>query len=88
MGISREPSAASTDEDLTRGDAEALRRHECSRYRAAAAHARHILHGPLGELVARELTAYADFGYRFTGDALIPRLATQILATPSEDAAA
>ncbi len=65
------------------GGAEQLRQHECSRYRAAAAHARRVYPGPVGELVARELAAYADFGYRFTADALIPQLATQVLATPS-----
>lgn len=66
-----------------REDVEALRRHECSRYRAAAEHARRVHAGPLGELVARELLAYAEFGYRFADDALIPRLATQVLATPA-----
>jgi len=65
------------------GNAERLQRHECSRFRAAAAHARRVYPGPLGELVARELSAYAEFGFRFTVDALIPQLATQVLATPA-----
>ena len=43
-------------------------------------HARRTVAGPLGELAARELTAYAEFGYRGTGDALVPQLARQILA--------
>lgn len=68
------------------GNAEPLRRHERSRLWAAAAHARRVYPGPLGELVARELNAFAEFGFRFTADALIPRLATQVLATPSLEA--
>jgi hypothetical protein len=52
--------------------------HEKARYRAAAVLGRRIYSGPLGELVHRELTAYADFGYRFSGDGLIPRLAAAI----------
>jgi hypothetical protein len=67
------------------GDAPPLQAHELSRVRAAAHHARRLLPGPLGELVHRELTAYADFGYRFSSDALIPRLVAEILATPVMD---
>jgi hypothetical protein len=63
--------------------AEPLQRHECSRLRAAAAHARRVYPGPVGEVLARELVAYADFGYRGGDDALIPRLARQVLAIPS-----
>ncbi|MGD9532135.1 hypothetical protein [Pseudonocardia sp.] len=63
--------------------AEPLQRHECSRLRAAAAHARRVYPGPVGEVLARELVAYADFGYRGSDDALIPRLARQVLAMPS-----
>jgi len=48
--------------------------------RAAARHARRAVPGPLGELAARELTAYAEFGHRGTADALVPLLARQILA--------
>jgi len=66
-----------------RGDAVELQLHEQSRYRAAALHARRVLPGPLGELVYRELNAYADFGYRFATDGLIPRLAAEILAMRS-----
>lgn len=57
--------------------------HEKSRYRAAAYHARRIYPGPLGELVHREFSAYAEFGYRMAIDGLIPRLAAEILATPA-----
>ncbi len=54
--------------------------HEVSRARAAAEHARRAVAGPLGELAARELIAYAEFGHRGTADALVPQLARQILA--------
>ncbi len=70
------------------GDAQRLDLHEASRIRAAALHARRVHPGALGDLLHRELTAYADFGYRFAADALIPRLVTEILAVrPSADAA-
>lgn len=65
-----------------RGEAGKLERHEMSRYRAAAHHARHVLPGPLGELVSRELAAFADFGYRFTQDGLVPRVAAEVLTMP------
>ena len=40
--------------------------------------------GPLGELAYRELTMYAEFGYRFSDDGLILRLAAAVLATWSD----
>lgn len=72
-----------------RGDAPEMPPSERSRYRAAARHARRLYPGPLGELVFRELTAYADFGYRLDNDGLLPRLTTTLLATrPDPDLAA
>lgn len=62
------------------GDAPAMPMDELSRYRTAAVHARSLHPGPLGELAFRELTAYAEFGYRFSNDGLIPRLAEAVLA--------
>jgi hypothetical protein len=53
--------------------------HEIGRLRAAAVHARRAIPGPLGELAARELTAYAEFGYRGAVDALMPQLVQQVL---------
>jgi hypothetical protein len=40
--------------------------------------------GPVGELIRRELRAFADFGYRFDGSGLVPRLVDELLgdATP------
>lgn len=52
---------------------------ESSRLRAAAHHAKRAYPGPIGELLARELTAYADFGYRFAAGGLFVRLADDVL---------
>jgi hypothetical protein len=68
-----------------RGDADPFSAHERSRVRAAAHHARRLYPGPLGALIHRELVAYAEFGYRFAVDALVPRLVTEILAAPVTD---
>ena len=67
----------------TPGNVPRMELHEVSRLRAAAAHARRALPGPLGELAARELEAYADLGYRGDRDALIPQLARQVLTLPA-----
>ncbi|WP_240157439.1 hypothetical protein [Pseudonocardia broussonetiae] len=56
--------------------------HEASRLRAAAHHARRAYPGPIGELLARELTAHAEFGYRFAADHLLTRLVAEVLRTP------
>jgi hypothetical protein len=66
-----------------RGTAEPLAAHERSGVRAAAHHARRAVPGPLGELAARELSAYADLGYCGAPDALVPQLARQVLALPA-----
>jgi hypothetical protein len=65
------------------GTAPRMDHHEIARVRAAAGHARRAIPGPLGELAARELSAYAELGYRGERDALIPRLARQVLALPA-----
>jgi hypothetical protein len=49
-------------------------------YRRAAARARDAYPGALGELVERELLAFAEFGYRLAGDGLIDRLAAEVLS--------
>lgn len=57
--------------------------HEQSRLRAAASHATRVLPGPIGELVARELRSCAEFGYTLPPDALLARVAAEILARPA-----
>ena len=59
---------------------EDLNVHEKRRIQEAAGYARRLHPGPLGELAAREILAYAEFGYRFKQDALIPQLIEQIRA--------
>lgn len=72
------------------GAARRMAAHEVAQVRAAAEHARRAVAGPLGELAARELVAYAELGYCGHRDALVPRLARQVLALPrrSPDTAA
>jgi hypothetical protein len=67
-----------------RGDGTDLDPAERARLRAAALHARRVYPGDLGVLASREITALAEFGMRFDHDALIPRLATAILAVPAQ----
>ena len=64
-----------------------LELHERSRIRAAARHARRVYPVEVGELIHRELIAHAEFGIRFSVDALIPRLATLILTMAAADGA-
>jgi hypothetical protein len=65
------------------GTAPRMDLHEIAGLRAAAEHARRAVPGPLGELAARELMAYAELGYRGNRDALVPQLAQQVLALPA-----
>ncbi|HEY2222257.1 hypothetical protein [Actinomycetospora sp.] len=53
---------------------------ERDRYLAAAERARQVYPGALGELLHRELVAFADFGYRLAVDSFIPRLASEVLS--------
>lgn len=49
-------------------------------YLDAAEHALRAYPGALGQLVHRELRAFADFGYRLAGDGLVARLAVEVLS--------
>jgi hypothetical protein len=53
-------------------------------YEAAAEDALRRYPGPVGELLHREITAYARFGHQFAThvDALIPHLTTYLLSPP------
>lgn len=70
---------------LIRGTAAPLGPGEQASFRAAALRARTLYPGSVGELAHRELLAYAEFGYRFAGDPLVPRLAAEILRAARED---
>ncbi|MHC1560778.1 hypothetical protein ACR9E3_17610 [Actinomycetospora sp. C-140] len=56
-------------------------------YREAADQALLRYPGPVGELIHRELSAYATFGRQFTTDAdtLIPHLASHVLTGSTPD---
>ena len=45
----------------------------------AAERARTRYPGPVGEIVARELHAFVDCGFRFDGSGLVPRVVAQLL---------
>lgn len=55
---------------------------ETQRCRNAANTARRRYPGPVGELLARELDAFADFGFRVSQGALMQRLVAELLAPP------
>ncbi|MEJ2863204.1 hypothetical protein [Actinomycetospora flava] len=64
---------------------EALGHTDRATYLAAAERARSAYPGALGELVHRELRAFADFGYRLAGHGLVDRLAAEVLAEAGGD---
>lgn len=57
--------------------------HEKMRIREAAFHAKRIYPGPVGELIARELLSWEDFGYRLGGTDLIMSLVRFIMNSPT-----
>jgi hypothetical protein len=63
---------------------------ETDRYRAAAEQALRRYPGPVGELIFRELSAYAAFGRVFTTDVdtLMPHLAAHVLGADAPAATA
>lgn len=52
--------------------------HEKSAIRTAAFHAKRRYPGPVGELVARELLAVEEFGFRFTQGGFYGRLVAEL----------
>lgn len=62
-----------------------LERHEIGRVRAAAHHAARLHPGAVGLLLARELTAYAEFGRRFPRDGITEAAVREILRTAVPD---
>lgn len=61
------------------GQVESLTFPELAHFRSAAYRARQKYPGAVGELLHRELTAYADFGFRLAQDNLVERLVAEIL---------
>ena len=54
-----------------------------TRLRAAAFRARHVYPGPVGELIARELLSWDEFGHRLGGNRMIMTLVEHVLWTPA-----
>lgn len=61
--------------------------HERMRLRAAAFHATRVYPGPVGELIARELLAWEEFGYAVARDGLVERLVRHVMAIPRAEVA-
>lgn len=53
--------------------------HEKARVSAAAAKAKRDYPGPVGEVLHRELEAYAQFGWRTEQSGLMPRLVAEVM---------
>ncbi len=59
-----------------------LDHHERMRMRSAAFAAKRLYPGPVGELVAKELAAWEEFGYRLDDHGLVARLVEHLLKPP------
>lgn len=59
-----------------------MEQHSKIRLRAAAMKVRKLLPGPLGELVARELMIWEEFGYRLGSGSVVLGAIDQIMKTP------
>jgi hypothetical protein len=53
-----------------------------TRTHAAAFRARLVYPGPVGELIARELLSWVEFGHRLGGNRMIMSLVEHVLWTP------
>jgi hypothetical protein len=71
--------AATDDTTPERGSGRITAR-DIARVRRAAMIASSTLPGAVGEIVARELRAYADFGYRFGADGLLDKVTKELLS--------
>ena len=60
---------------------EVMSHRERMRLRAAALHATRAFPGPIGELVARELEAWEEFGFRLGSHATIRQVVEAVLET-------
>lgn len=56
-----------------------------SKLTTAAYRARKAFPGPVGDLVARELTEWSEFGWRLGGESRIAQLAAAIMAIPYDE---
>lgn len=72
------PVAKSPDPTAAQQAPEPLEHAERGRARQAAVNARRRYPGPVGDLLARELDGFADFGYRISQGALMARLIAEL----------
>jgi hypothetical protein len=59
-----------------------LEQHEQARLKAAAARARNLFPGPVGEFIYRELTGWGSCGMRFDQDGVTSRAIAAIMNAP------
>lgn len=59
---------------------------DVTRVRVAADRARRLYPGPVGEVIARELGIWVDFGYRLNQTGLVARLVEHVLTAHAPDA--
>jgi hypothetical protein len=59
-----------------------MEHHEAGRVRNAASQATRVLPPAIAEMVSRELTALADFGYRINKGALLERVIDELFHMP------
>lgn len=59
-----------------------LEQHERARLKAAAARARHLFPGPVGEFIFRELTGWESVGLKFDQDGTTSRAVAAIMNAP------
>jgi len=57
------------------------------RLRRAAARARHVYPGPVGQLVSREISNWEEYGYRLGGRGLIGAIVDQVMEAPEPEVA-
>jgi len=57
------------------------------RLRTAAARARRVYPGPIGQLISREISNWEEYGYRLGGRGLIGAIVDQVMRTPVPEAA-
>ena len=56
--------------------------HVKARFRVAAHHARRAYPGPIGELLAREILSWEQWGHRLGGEGLMTQVVDQVLSKP------
>lgn len=59
-----------------------------ARFRVAAHHAKRAYPGPVGELLAREILSWEQWGHRLGGDGLMTQVVDEVLSKPAVASAA